>query len=56
VVVLQSLVDAARSLRPSLLETVYGLDVVLPGSEGLARAAVWYSPARREGMVEIRLL
>eukprot|EP00884_Botryococcus_braunii_P003685 jgi/Botrbrau1/13317/Bobra.0315s0015.1 len=52
----QSVVDSARSLRPSLLETVYGIDIVLPGSEGLARAALWYSPARREAMAEIRLL
>jgi hypothetical protein len=42
-------------MRPSLLDAVYGLDVVLPGSEGIARLAAWYAPQRGEAMVELRL-
>jgi len=47
---------AARAARPALLETAYGLDCVLPGTEGSLRLVGWWSPARREGMVELRLL
>ena len=38
------------------LETVYGVDVTIPGSSGGARFVVWYSPSRKEGMGELRLL
>ena len=47
---------AARAARPTLLETAYGVDYVLPGTEGSLRLVGWWSPARREGMVELRLL
>jgi hypothetical protein len=43
-------------MRPSLLDAAYGLDVVLPGSGGLLRGVVWYSPRRAEGGIELRLL
>lgn len=46
---------AVSSVRPVLLETVYGLDCVLPGTEGAARVTAWYSPMRREAMAEIKL-
>ena len=52
---LKGVLQTALSVRPSLLETVYGCDVVLPGTEGAARLAVWYSPKRRECMAELRL-
>jgi hypothetical protein len=52
---LKGLAQTALSVRPSLLETVYGGDVVLPGSEGAARLAFWWSPKRREAMAELRL-
>ena len=51
---LKGLVQTALSVRPALLETVYGFDVVLPGTEGAARLAVWLSPKRRECMAELR--
>lgn len=50
-----SVAKALTSVRPTMLETVYGLDCVVPGSEGAARVAVWYSPQRREAMAEMRL-
>lgn len=43
-------------MRPTLLDTAYGIDVVVPGSGGLVRGIVWFSPRRGEGMVEVRLL
>ena len=48
----------AEVLRRGLtnLETVYGVDVTIPGSSGGARFVVWYSPSRKEGMGELRLL
>ena len=52
---MKGLVQTALSVRPSLLETVYGFDVVLPGTEGAARLAVWWSPKRREATAELRL-
>jgi hypothetical protein len=52
---LKGLAQTALSVRPSLLETVYGGDVVLPGTEGAARLAFWWSPKRREAMAELRL-
>lgn len=42
-------------MRPSLASVTYGLDVGVPGTSGMARLAAWYSPNRKEGMVEIRL-
>ncbi|KAL3142995.1 hypothetical protein ABBQ38_003276 [Trebouxia sp. C0009 RCD-2024] len=47
--------EAAGQTRPTLLETVYGLDVIIPGTGGTARAALWYSPVRKEAMAEIKL-
>ena len=47
---------AARGVRAARLETVYGLDYVLPGTEGTLRLCGWWSPARREAMCELRLL
>lgn len=43
-------------MRPSLLDAAYGLDMVVPGSGGIARGVVWWSPRRGEGGVELRLL
>lgn len=51
----KGVLQTVLSMRPSLLETVYGFDVVLPGTEGAARLAVWCSPKRRECMAELRL-
>jgi hypothetical protein len=48
--------DAARRIRPARLETVFGADYVLPGTEGTLRLCGWWSPARREAMCELRLL
>ncbi|KAL4452107.1 hypothetical protein ABPG75_007769 [Micractinium tetrahymenae] len=52
---LKGVLQTALSVRPSLLEAVYGLDCVLPGTEGAARLAIWVSPKRREVMAELRL-
>ncbi len=51
----KGVLQTALSVRPSLLETVYGCDCVLPGTQGAARLALWYSPKRRECMAELRL-
>ncbi|DBB16646.1 TPA: hypothetical protein ACH3X3_014900 [Trebouxia sp. C0006] len=50
-----NILEAAGKTRPTLLETVYGLDVIIPGTSGIARGAVWYSPMRKEAMAEIKL-
>ncbi|KAK9843446.1 hypothetical protein WJX81_003011 [Elliptochloris bilobata] len=52
---LEVLADAVRGMRATPLEAVYGLDLALPGSGGAARAAAWWSPARREAQIELRL-
>ncbi len=52
---LKGLAQTALSVRPSLLEAVYGFDMVLPGTEGAGRVALWWSPKRREAMAELRL-
>ena len=43
------------AMKPSLASVTYGLDVGVPGTSGLARLAAWYSPGRKEGMIEVRL-
>jgi len=43
-------------MRPSLLDAAYGLDVIVPGSGGMVRGVVWFSPRRGEGGIELRLL
>ncbi len=43
-------------MRPVFVEGTYGVDCVVPGSQGLGRVVAWWSPQRREAMVELRLL
>jgi len=52
---LKGLAQTAFSVRPALLEAVYGADAVLPGTGGAARVAMWWSPKRGEAMVELRM-
>ena len=42
-------------LPPSVEEFICGLDYPLDAS-GAAKLCVWYSPTRREGMAEFRVL
>mmetsp|Transcript_19114 Transcript_19114/g.49063 ORF Transcript_19114/g.49063 Transcript_19114/m.49063 type:complete len:488 (-) Transcript_19114:183-1646(-) len=37
------------------MTAVYGADVMVPGLRGAARLAAWYSPSRKEGMMEMRM-
>ncbi|BDA48124.1 hypothetical protein COCOBI_11-3820 [Coccomyxa sp. Obi] len=46
---------AIRTLRATKLESVFGLDCVVPNSQGAARIAAWWSPLRKEAMMELRL-
>ena len=46
---------AVATVRPALLDATYGLDLAVPGAAGLARVVAWYSPGRKEGMVELRV-
>jgi len=52
---LKGIAQTALSVRPSLLESVFGGDVLVPGTEGAARLGVWWAPKRKEGMIELRL-
>ncbi|KAI8105076.1 hypothetical protein M9435_000248 [Picochlorum sp. BPE23] len=52
---LKGIAQTAMSMRPCLLESMFGGDVLLPGTEGAARLAIWYAPKRKEGMIELRL-
>ena len=51
----QALAASIKSLRPSLLETTYGVDCVVPRTGGALRACAWWSPLRRQGLLEARL-
>jgi len=52
---LKGIAQTALSIRPSLLESMFGGDIIIPGTEGAARVSCFWSPKRREGMVELRL-
>lgn len=52
---LRSIWAATAGIRPAPLERVFGLDCVLPNTGGAGRACLWWSPARREAMAELRL-
>lgn len=52
---LKGIAQTALSIRPSLLESMFGGDVLVPGTEGAARISCFWNPKRREGMVELRL-
>lgn len=52
---LTSLLEAGKNMQAKVLEHVIGLDYIIPGTLGAARATVWVSPQRREAMAEIRL-
>lgn len=41
--------------QPFVQETIYGLDYPLDAT-GASKLCVWYSPTRREGMAEFRVL
>ncbi|KAL2650334.1 hypothetical protein R1flu_018462 [Riccia fluitans] len=47
--------ELANRERPHLQEVTYGIDCALE-SLGAAKLVVWYSPSRREGMAELRIL
>lgn len=49
-------IQHVQGLRPTLLDCVYGADVVLPNTGGAGKVCAWFSPMRREAMVEVRLL
>jgi hypothetical protein len=48
-------VQAVRTLRATQLESILGLDCVVPNTQGAARIAAWWSPLRKEAMMELRL-
>lgn len=51
------MVRHVRGLRPtSLVDAAYALDLAVPGTAGCARVVAWYSPQRKEGMLEVRML
>ncbi|GIL83435.1 hypothetical protein Vretimale_11203 [Volvox reticuliferus] len=50
-----ALASHTGGMRPQLLDAVYALDLAVPGLKGTARLVAWYSPQRREGMVELRM-
>lgn len=52
---LKGIAQTALSVRPSLLESMFGGDILIPGTEGTARIGVWWAPKRKEAMVELRL-
>jgi hypothetical protein len=43
-------------ITPALVDSAYGVDVVVPGAGGLVRLVGWFSPGRREGGLELRLM
>lgn len=47
--------EHVKGLRPRLTEAQYGFDFAAPGSGGAVRIGGWYTPSRREGLVEMRL-
>ena len=52
---LKGIAQTALSIRPCLLESVFGGDVLIPGTEGAARISCFWAPKKGEGMVELRL-
>ncbi|KAL6758991.1 hypothetical protein V8C86DRAFT_1387143 [Haematococcus lacustris] len=51
----QSVARHIGGMRPSLLDAAYGLDLTIPGSQGLGRLVAWWAPRRGEAMVELCL-
>ncbi|CAD7705404.1 unnamed protein product [Ostreobium quekettii] len=47
--------DHIRSLRSHLAEAQYGFDFAAPGLAGAFRIGGWYTPARKEGLIEMRM-
>ena len=47
--------QAIGTLRATKLESIIGLDCVVPNTQGAARVAAWWSPLRKEAMMELRL-
>ena len=52
---LKGIAQTALSIRPCLLESVFGGDILIPGTEGAARISCFWAPKKGEGMVELRL-
>lgn len=49
-------VDHVKNLQPTLLDVQYGVDFSVPGTHGAVRVGGWYTPSRKEGMVELRMM
>eukprot|EP00775_Hariotina_reticulata_P006226 gene6226-6463_t len=50
------LLQHIAGVRPVVVDSSYGVDVVVPGAGGLVRLVGWYSPGRGEGRLELRLM
>lgn len=44
-----------QRIRPTLLDTQFGFDFVIPGTQGAIKFGGWYLPSRKEAMAELRL-
>lgn len=49
-------VDHMKNLQPTLLDVQYGVDLSVPGTHGAVRVGAWYTPSKKEGMVELRMM
>ncbi len=52
---LKGIAQTALSIRPCLLESVFGGDILIPGTEGAARISCFWASRKKEGMIELRL-
>lgn len=50
------ILDHLKCTQPSLKDVQYGIDFAVPGSYGAVRAGAWYTPSRKEGMMELRIM
>lgn len=51
-----ALLRHVAGVTPALVDSAVGVDVVVPGAGGLVRLVGWYSPGRKEGGLELRLM
>eukprot|EP00210_Caulerpa_lentillifera_P001315 g1265.t1 len=50
-----ALLQQVQSIKPCVVDTQFGFDFVVPGTQGAIKFGGWFSPSRKEAMAEMRM-
>lgn len=50
-----ALLQQVQSIKPCVMDAQFGVDFVVPGTQGAIKLGAWFSPSRKEAMAELRM-